>query len=597
MSSQCPCYECDYVRRGYGPPYYPCARYTPRFRKFPPNGFTPQPRVLLGQHGYASMAGFGGTGLTPQAYGGLGMAPGMFGGSMGAGLTPPLRPPFLPPPRLTPGVPYGNPWMMGTGMTPRPGYDDRDYPARQEMSDILRRGSEAYDRRYREEREQRTPRPGPTADRRTGRGPQRPPFGAEDREPSYFHSDSIRSGRTPQVPTSKTKFDTPVSRLDARPRRSHLHYPIRVYDDEELDILRQERRDLTAENFDLRRRLRETKGTLAQSRMQEQWLRDDLTEEMLAREFAFLQGEDAMEKSITGVASTQTEGPKSATTGGVAKQQADPESAGAPAATADAETQTIDEDEKSSDVSKTKDDEETNFSFATYISRLSVMTEAIDDRAPLLAFRNRYIDPTGAPLLEHVLAMNVLTDEAIEHMLDEPGWLPLDWDGADDLPEVMPLLVSAALVGSRLATAGEIRRGLAERNDDLPVPREDGHDRAAQLALVRTAEQVQNIARGFRDFLQIEPAGPDMIAMHNHRKIVGALVQLQVQQGEEGRRMRRELQELWAENAALREARRPAEEAVWAIIIREPADEAVIEQGQPIAEVEHQIDSGEVGVD
>ncbi|OQO13964.1 hypothetical protein B0A48_00839 [Cryoendolithus antarcticus] len=220
------------------------------------------------------------------------------------------------------------------------------------------------------------------------------------------------------------------------------------------------------------------------------------------------------------------------------------------------------------------------------------MAEAINDRGPLLLFRNRYIDPTGDPPLGHVLAMDVLTDESVERMLHEPQWLPPDWDGADDLPEIMPLLDGAALVGFRLATADEIRRGLAERADDLPVPREDGHHRAAELALVRTADEVRDIARGFHDFLQIEPGGPDVIAMHDHRAIVGALVQLQVQQGDEGRRMHRELQELRVENAALREARWHGREAEAGgdlgvprnMHVGSPEDGAVVEQRQVAAE-------------
>ncbi|KAK6440043.1 hypothetical protein LTR95_003742 [Oleoguttula sp. CCFEE 5521] len=432
MSSQCPCYECDYVRRGYGPPYYPCARtgeipaigrdarqtdraptgYTPRFRGYPPTGFTPRTPEPFDQTGYASMAGhggtgmtprfvgaFGGTGLTPRVVYGTGMGPGLWGGLGPTGLTPSLRPPFFPPTGFTPGVPYGHPSMYGTGTTPRTGNDDRDYHGRQEIFDSLGRESEAYNRRYREEREQRTPRPGPNADRRAGGRTERPSFGAEAREPSTFHSDSIRSGRTPQVPTPKPKVDTsgfkgkrsphpkpsplPKSFLGtpsasngkkATPRASGLRHSesayddeavvagpskptVRVYDEEELDILRQERRDLTAENFDLHRRLRETEDMLAQSRMQEQWLRDDLTEEMLAREFALLHDEDVPVKSITGVASTETEGPKSAMAGNAATEQTVSALVGKPATTADAETQTVVEDAGSPDTSKTKNNE------------------------------------------------------------------------------------------------------------------------------------------------------------------------------------------------------------------------------------------------
>ncbi|KAK6435356.1 hypothetical protein LTR95_008457 [Oleoguttula sp. CCFEE 5521] len=462
MSSQCPCYECDYVRRGYGPPYYPCARtgqtptlgrdarqigrtptgYTPRFQDFPPTGFTPQTRdpfrqtgrtptgyppgfggfpptgftpqpcVPFAQNGYASMAGFGGigmtphfvgafggTGLTPQVVYGTGMGPGLWGSLSPTGLTPSLHPPFFPPAGLTPGVPPAYSSMLGNSMTPYAPHNDRSEAGRQEYYDSLRRESEAYNRRHREEYEQRTPRPGPTADRRAARGAERPPFGTEDREPSYFHSDSIRSGRTPQVPTPTVKVDTPGPKGRRSPppkpsprpkpflstplvqksekptpkpsglRHSESAYddaPVaagpskpstRVYDDEEVDILRQERTDLAADNWDLRRRLRETEDTLAQSRMQEQWLRDDLTDEMLAREFAILHNEDVPEKNATGGASAETEGAKAAPVGDAAKEYSGSESTIQPVATADAETQTVVKDEESPDASKTKENE------------------------------------------------------------------------------------------------------------------------------------------------------------------------------------------------------------------------------------------------
>ncbi|OQO13963.1 hypothetical protein B0A48_00838 [Cryoendolithus antarcticus] len=423
MSSQCPCYECDYVRRGYGPPYYPCARtgqtptlgrdarqigrtptgYTPRFQDFPPTGFTPQtrgpfrqtgrtptgyppgfggfpptgftpqPRVPFAQNGYASMAGFGGTGMTPHFVGafggtgltpqvvyGTGMGPGLWGSLSPTGLTPSLHPPFFPPAGLTPGVPPAYSSMLGNLMTPYAPHNDRSEARRQEYYDSLRRESEAYNRRHREEYEQRTPRPGPTADRRAARGAERPPFGAEDREPSYFHSDSIRSGpQKNKKPTPKplglrhsesAYDDAPVAAGPSKPST-------RVYDDEEVDILRQERTDLAADNRDLRRRLRETEDTLVQSRMQEQWLRDDLTEEMLAREFALLHNEDVPEKDATGGASAVTEGAKAAPVGDAAKEYSGSESTIQSDATADAETQTVVKDEESPDASKTKEHE------------------------------------------------------------------------------------------------------------------------------------------------------------------------------------------------------------------------------------------------